>query len=82
MAPRPVIRVVFDASCEIRNSVVFSTCIVVLVFIPLFWMSGMEGRLFTPLGIAYVNVAVVPFSDTVAAVLFSRKPASTAKLPE
>ncbi len=52
--PRPAIAVVYDASSEIRNSIVYSTLIVVLAFIPLFALSGMEGRLFTPLGIAYV----------------------------
>ena len=52
--PKPAILVVFQASMEIRNSIVFGTIIVVLVFLPIFALSGMEGRLFTPLGIAYI----------------------------
>jgi HME family heavy-metal exporter len=51
---RSALQVVYEASLEVRSSIVFSTIIVCLVFLPLFALSGMEGRLFTPLGIAYV----------------------------
>ena len=52
--PKPSILVVFQASAEIRNSIVFGTMIVVLAFTPVFALSGMEGRLFTPVGVAYI----------------------------
>lgn len=53
-SPRPAIRVVFDASLEVRSAVVYATFAVILVFLPILTMSGVSGRLFAPLGIAYI----------------------------
>lgn len=47
-------QIVFDASVEIRASVLNATLIIIVAFIPLFFLSGMEGRMLKPLGIAYV----------------------------
>lgn len=52
--PRPVLEVIAQASQEIRSGIVYATMITVLVFVPLFALPGIEGRLFTPLGIAYI----------------------------
>ena len=53
-APKPALLVVYEASREIRSAIVFGTAVVILAFMPLFALSGVEGRLFVPLGIAYI----------------------------
>ncbi|QDV30126.1 Cobalt-zinc-cadmium resistance protein CzcA [Planctopirus ephydatiae] len=53
-SPKPPIVVIYEASKEIRSAIVFGTAVVILAFLPLFALSGVEGRLFAPLGIAYI----------------------------
>lgn len=51
---KPKVRVIFEASNEIRSSVVFATIIIVAVFVPLLFLQGIEGRFFQPMGLAYI----------------------------
>ncbi|WP_332911868.1 efflux RND transporter permease subunit [Algoriphagus boritolerans] len=51
----PILQVVKDASMEIRSSIIIATLIIIVSFVPLFFLSGMEGRLLQPLGIAFIT---------------------------
>jgi CzcA family heavy metal efflux pump len=48
------LKIIFDASSEIRNSILIATLIIITAFIPLFFLSGMEGRLLQPLGVSFI----------------------------
>jgi CzcA family heavy metal efflux pump len=59
------LKVIYDASVEIRTSVINATFIIIVAFIPLFFLSGMEGRLLAPLGIAFI---IALFASLIVAI--------------
>ena len=61
----PVLKVVFEASKEVRMPILNSTIIIVVSFVPLFFLSGMEGRMLVPLGVAFITAL---FASTVVAL--------------
>ena len=59
------LHIIYEASCEVRMPILNSTLIIVVSFIPLFFLSGMEGRMLVPLGIAFI---VALFASTLVAL--------------
>jgi len=81
--PLPAVRVVLNASIEVRSAVVFATFIVALVFLPVLTLSGVAGKLFAPMGIAYILailaslVVALTVTPALAYVLLTGKPLQT-----
>ena len=80
-SPRPRLSVIAAACQEVRSGIVYATLIVILVFVPLFALSGIEGRLFAPLGVAYIIsilaslVTSITVTPVMAYYLLGTKPA-------
>jgi CzcA family heavy metal efflux pump len=77
-APRPVRTVILEASLEVRSAVVYATFVVVLVFLPVIGLGGLQGKFFAPLGFAYILailaslLVALTVTPALAAWLFAR----------
>jgi CzcA family heavy metal efflux pump len=77
--PKHDFDVVYDTSVEVRTSVIFSTVIIVVVFAPIFSLSGVEGRIFTPMGVAYLvsiaasTIVAMTLSPALCAILLAHQ---------
>jgi nickel/cobalt tolerance cation efflux system protein len=77
--PKHDFDVVYDTSVEVRTSVLFSTIIIVVVFAPIFSLSGVEGRIFTPMGVAYLvsiaasTLVAMTLSPALCAILLAHR---------
>lgn len=84
-APTPAWRVVLDASIEVRSAVVYATFAVILVFVPVLTMSGLAGRLFGPLGVAFILavlgslVVALTVTPALSLLLLTRQPLAEAE---
>jgi Cu/Ag efflux pump CusA len=69
--PRPLFNVVLDAALEVRSAVVYATFIVAMVFVPVLTMTGLQGKFFAPLGVAFIlaNLASLVVALTVTPAL-------------
>jgi CzcA family heavy metal efflux pump len=72
--------VVYDTSVEVRTSVIFSTVIIAVVFAPIFTLTGVEGRIFAPMGVAYLvsifasTLVALTLSPALCAILLAHRP--------
>ncbi|NEZ67630.1 efflux RND transporter permease subunit [Leptolyngbyaceae cyanobacterium CCMR0082] len=78
--PKSPFQVVYETSVQVRLAVIFSTVIIVVVFAPIFSLTGVEGRIFAPMGLAYLfsiaasTLVAMTFSPALCAILLANQP--------
>ncbi len=79
-SPKHPFQVVYDTSVEVRLAVIFSTVIIIVVFAPIFSLTGVEGRIFAPMGLAYLlsiaasTLVAMTLSPALCAILLANQP--------